>query len=157
MFICKKTCIYICMYIYYRLYRACILILARLFMFYVFVYVYVSKFKLWGLCLLISSEYWKNIWAQDPYTPIFSKLFWCAQESWECCRGHSRLSICSGRKNTGKLEGFPLCHGESTGAPEKQGPYEGTMVVFSSLDKALFPLGAWPGRLFGSTAPQKWR
>lgn len=23
----------------------------------------------------ISSEYWKNIWAQDPNTPIFSKLF----------------------------------------------------------------------------------
>ena len=60
-----------------------------------------------------------------------------------------------GKKNTGKLEGFALCHGESTGAPEKQGPYEGTMVVFSSLDKALFPWGAWQGRFFGSKAPQK--
>ena len=112
----------------------------------------------------ISSEYWKNIWAQDPYYPNFLEaFFWCAQESGECCGGYSSLSICSGRKstgekkNTGKLEGFALCHGESTGAPEKQGPYEGTMVVFSSLDKALFPWGAWQGRFFGSKAPQKWR
>ena len=41
-------------------------------------------------------------------------------------------------KTRGKLEGFPLCHGECTGAPEKQGPMKGQWWFFHPLIKPYF-------------------